>query len=56
MLFGLTLFACLLMWYWLQTSSEVKPRKALGALCVAFLLAILSIRVLVDTQLISLPI
>ena len=55
MLFGLTLFACLLMWYWLQTSSKVKPRKALGALCVASLLAILSIRVLVDTQLISLP-
>lgn len=56
MLFGLTLFAGLLMWYWLQTSSKDKPRKALGTLCVALLLGILSIRALVDNQFISLPI
>ena len=55
MMFGLTLFTCLLMWYWLQTRSEENPRKLMGSICVALMLGIAVTRLLFDDSLIYFP-
>ena len=51
-MFGLTIFTCLLMWRWLQTRSEENPKKLMGYICVALLLGIAVTRLLFDDSLI----
>ena len=55
MMFGLTLFTCLLFWRWLQTRSKDNPRKLMGSICVALLFVLAMARFFVDDSLLYYP-
>lgn len=47
-MFGLTIFTCLLMWRWLQTRSEDNPRKLMGYICVALMIGLGMVKLFID--------